>query len=393
MSPIVTPESGGVDRRHELLPEALWPVFGDDFVAACDLHEEHVVRLASAVLAESGLAGALCEPVTVGELAARTGLVPERAAGTLDWLLRLLAGHGRLRREGSGAAARFSVDGSAPATDAASLEEAQRELDPASLPTYRVFAAAAAAYPAFLRGETTGEAALFAPDRLGLWTDYFCNTNPLYGVNNTVAAEAVLELVSAGPGDVLELGGGLGSAAEALLERLGIRRAPTSYRFTELAPFFLNRARRALSGRFPGLLSFAVLDMDRPFAEQGVAPASRDLVFAVNTVHVARDLGFTLAEIRRTLRPGGRLVFGECLRPFDGRAVHTELVFQLLESFRSPVLDPPLRPNGGFLTPEQWLGLLDRAGFVELELYPDLRRIRNVYPSFVVGALAGRRPR
>jgi L-histidine Nalpha-methyltransferase len=392
MSPILTSE-GGVDRRRELLPEALWPVFDDDFVAACELHEEHVVRLGLAALAECGLEEELAKPATVDELAAHGGLVPERSATALDWLLRLLAGHGHLRQDCGDGAARFALEGALPRPDAAEVEAAQRALDPASLPTYRLFEAAASTYPAFLRGETTGEAALFAPDRLELWTSYFSNVNPLYAVNNTIAAEAVRARIPEGPGDVLELGGGLGSAAEALLEWLGPDRAPASYLFTELAPFFLNRARRQLSARFPGALAFRVLDMNRAFAEQGVEPGSRDLVYAVNTVHVARDLLSTLDEIRRTLRPGGWLVFGECLRPFDGVALYTEMVFQLLEAFRAPLLDPSLRPNGGFLTPEQWLGLLERAGFTDLELYPDVRRIRDHYPAFVVGAVAGRRPR
>ena len=121
-------------------------------------------------------------------------------------------------------------------------------------------------------------------------------------------------------------------------------------------------------------------------------PSSQDLVVAVNTVHVARDLRFTLGEVMSALRPGGLLLLGECLRPFDGVALHTELVFNLLEAFRAPLLEPPLRPNGGFLTPEQWLGLLESSGFIDCGLYPDVRRIREVYPAFLVGAVSGRRP-
>ena len=86
------------------------------------------------------------------------------------------------------------------------------------------------------------------------------------------------------------------------------------------------------------------------------------------------------------------MVLGECVRPFDGLALYTELVFNLLEAFRTPTLAPPLRPNGGFLTPEQWLGLLGEAGFEDVALYPDVQRIRDVYPGFVVAAVIGRNP-
>lgn len=393
VSPVVTTGSGGVDRRRELLPAAVLPLFDDRFVASCDLHEEHAVRLALRVLAECGLAGDLEAPVSVAELAVRHGLDSQRADVVLDWLLRLLEGHGLIEQttEADGTC-RFWSRAPLPTPDPSEVEERQRVLDPSALPSYRVADVAAAHYPAFLRGETSGEAVLFGPNHLDLWPAYFSNANPLYAVNNAVAAAAARELLATAPNDVLELGGGLGSGAEALLQALASDRLPGRYHFTELAPLFLRRARRALGERYPEVLSFSILDMDRPFADQGVAPESQDLVFAVNTVHVAKDLQLTLGEVRNALRPGGLLLFGECLRPFNGVALHTELVFNMLEAFRAPRLEPPLRPNGGFLTPEQWLGLLASAGFVECGLYPDVRRIREVYPAFLTGAVSGRRP-
>ena len=45
--------------------------------------------------------------------------------------------------------------------------------------------------------------------------------------------------------------------------------------------------------------------MNRPFAEQGVAAESASVVYAVNTLHAAHDLGFTLGEARGALEPGG----------------------------------------------------------------------------------------
>ena len=393
MSPVLTVGSGGVDRRRELLPEALWPLFDDRFVASCDLNEEHVVRLALQVLGECGLADDLEHPASAAELAVRRGFDRERSAVALDWLLRLLAGHGYLEEQvGADGVRRFSGPAPLPVPDPGEVEDRQRELDPSTLPTYRVAEVAAAHYPAFLRNETTGEAVLFGPDHFDLWPAYFSNGNPLYAVNNAVVAAAARELVATAPDSALELGGGLGSGAEALLAALAPDRMPRAYRFTELAPIFLRRARRALEPRYAGVLSFAGLDMDRPFADQGVDPSSQDLVVAVNTVHVARDLRFTLGEVWGALRPGGLLLLGECLRPFDGVAVYTELVFNLLEAFRAPRLEPPLRPNGGFLTPEQWLGLLESSGFADCGLYPDVRRIREVYPAFLVGAVSGRRP-
>src|SRR5262249_37949867 len=153
---------------------------------------------------------------------------------------------------------------------------------------------------------------LFAPDRIGAWFEYFSNDNPIYAISNRIGALAVARALGGDGGAVLELGGGLGSGTEALLERLtetGRLAIVRSDRFTEAAPSFLRRGQRRLAGQFPTApVLFGRLDMDRPFAEAGVERGAFALVYGVNTLHVARDLEFTLAEIHGALAPGGVLV-------------------------------------------------------------------------------------
>ena len=255
-------------------------------------------------------------------------------------------------------------------------------------------ALAASHYPAVLRGEISGEEALLSPDAVVAWQDYFSNDNPLYAISNAIGAIAADHALAKRAGAVLELGGGLGSGAAALLERLDERGRTgevPDYRFTEIFPAFLRRARKTLLARWPQQrLAFGQLDIDRPFAQAGVAEAAYALVYGVNVLHVAHDLAATLAEIRRALTPGGAAVFSECVRPFAGRPVYVEFVFQLLTSFRDPVLEPSWRPNGGFLTPEQWTAALEANGFAEVRIVPDVAAIRDVVPSFVVAAITAR---
>jgi hypothetical protein len=71
--------------------------------------------------------------------------------------------------------------------------------------------------------------------------------------------------------------------------------------------------------------------------------------------------------------------------------VHLDLVFNLLGAFRHPVLVPSWRPNGGFLTPEQWTAALQANGFGGVRVYPDIAAIREAYPGFVAAAIIGRR--
>ena len=166
----------------------------------------------------------------------------------------------------------------------------------------------------------------------------------------------------------------------------------SSYRFTEISIPFLRRGQKALTAHFPETaFAFARLDMNKPFAEAGVAPGSYALVYGVNTLHVAHDLAFTLREIRDALAPRGSVVISECVRPFPGRPIYVEFVFNLIEAFREPVIVPEWRPNGGFLTPEQWTRALEANGFRDVRVVPDIAALREVYPSFVVAAVVASR--
>jgi SAM-dependent methyltransferase len=380
------------ERLTEILPDELLPLFDDRFTRSCELFEEYVQRLALQVARATGLDAAAREPGTPAEIAARAGLDPVRAPVTVGWLLATLASGGAAVRGVDGC---YTVPAALPELDPREVAEAQERHDPSSLPSYRLADLAAALYPSVLHGAAGGEEALFAPDRIGAWLDYFSNDNLIYAISNRIGALAAERALHGDGGQVLELGGGLGSGTAALLERLtatGRLSALRAYRFTEVAPSFLRRGQRGLTGRFPGVpLAFGRLDMNRPFGEAGVAEGAFTLVYGVNTLHVARDLEFTLAEARRALAPGGALVLSECVRPFPGRPVYVEFLFNLLESFRAPRLVDPWRPNGGFLTPEQWTAGLEACGFRDVSIYPDIARLREVCPAFVVAAITAAR--
>ena len=381
------------NERAALIPPEILPLFDVRFAGSCELLEEYVARLAAAAFRSTGLERACASAVTVDEAVAGAGLVPAIARVPAAWLAATLAARGWLETVHGG---RYRAAQPLPALDPDEVLAAQAALDERCLPSYRIAALAAARYPAVLRGEITGEQALFDPEGVSAWVKYFSNANPLYAVSNAIGAVAAERALPAGGGAVLELGGGFGSGAEALLARLeaaGRGLEVAAYRFTELAPMFLRRAERTLGARFKGWpLEFGALDINRPFAEAGVAPGSCALVYGVNVVHVARDLAAALGEIRTALAAGGAIVLAECVRPFAGRPVYVELVFNLLGAFRDAVLVPGWRPNGGFLTPEQWRAALEANGFAAVEVFPDIAAIRRVIPQFVVAAISARRP-
>jgi hypothetical protein len=82
----------------------------------------------------------------------------------------------------------------------------------------------------------------------------------------------------------------------------------------------------------------------------------------------------------------------ECIHTAPRQAVYVEFIFLLMETFRSPVLHPTHRPNGGFLTPDQWQGAMEAAGFVDVGVLPDIAELRARFPDFIVAAIGATRP-
>ena len=376
--------------RH--LPEPLVSVFDPDLMCSHLLFDEFVHRLILQVCAETGLAAAASAWSTVEEIVVRRGFDPAHATVAVGSMLGHLAARGVVARNDG----RFRADGGWPTPDPAEVRAEQQRHDPACRPSYVVAETVARDYPAFLSGQRSGEDILLATSRLPLWVAYFSNDNPLYAVNNRVGAVAVETWRPRTPGTILEIGGGCGSGTAALLERLhavGRLGEARAYRFTELVPAFLRRGERVVRERFPDLpgLSFEILDMNRAFDEQGIAPASVAAVYAVNTLHVAHDLAFTLGEVRRALEPGGRLIVSECVRPFAGQTLYPEFIFNLMSTFRAPLLHPEYRPNGGFLTIDQWTAALTAGGFRDVRVLPDVESIRDLFPTFYAAALGATR--
>ncbi|MFL6579961.1 MAG: class I SAM-dependent methyltransferase [Burkholderiales bacterium] len=384
----------GTDERGALLPPMVVPLFDDVFIASFDLCEEFVARTARAVLKSTGLAEACQHGASVEQALSRAELDARIARVPVAWLLSMLASRGFLStsRNAKGELL-YRVEQSASMLDPDEFLQAQQALDARCLPSYQIVTLAAAQYPAVLRGESSGEQAMFGAEGISAWVKYFSNDNPLYAISNAIGALAARHALADDNIAVLEIGGGLGSGADALIGQLGDGgREIAQYRFTEISPLFLKRAQRTLSARHPACpFTFAPLDIDRPFAEQGVKAGTQTLVYGVNVLHVARDLAATLNELKRALAPGGLLVMSECMRPLTGQPLHVEFVFNLLSSFRDATLVPDWRPNGGFLTPEQWRAALSANGFADIQIFPDVASIREAYPSFSVAAIVARR--
>jgi len=370
-------------------------LFSERFHWSCELVDRYASACAVEVARALELERALARPATLGEALERAGCVPGFAPA-LHWLLERLSAEGHVARDGD----HFRWTPTLASSELggrAELRQRALDVDPANQATLALFDAATAAYPAVARGTAPGEALLFGLGQIGLWVDYFSAGNPVYAVNNRLAAHAAARALAASPRQelrILEVGAGAGSATLALLEELGVAgllSRVVEYASSEPSTFFRRRAERALRARFPELaLRFLALDIDQDWAAQGAPAGSFDLVLGVNVFHVARRLVPALEQARQALAPGGALVAGECLRLWPRQPVANEFPFLLLDGFTLVETEPEVRPEPGFLEPAAWRSALARAGFVTVGIEPDLDRIRVIHPRFNTGALTAR---
>jgi SAM-dependent methyltransferase len=313
------------------------------------------------------------------------------AAGrwSLEWLFETLEAFGHARRQ----AGRYVV--AAPPRHPAS-EDLRLEAEaivPSAAPAYAVLRLSARALPSVLRGEVRGEDVLFTPSTLSLWFDYFSNANPHYAPSNRLTALAVARALRAGA-RLLELGGGGGSAAEAVFQELAsIGSPPVRYVFTELQPAFLRRGTRVAQAAAPPRCDLLGLryDIDEDPAAAGLVPGSFDAILAVNTLHLARNPATTISRLGRLLAPGGVLVLGELVRPGGSGAVHLELPFTLLEGYRQVPPVDGIRTRPGFITLAGWRRAFEAAGFETTAVLPAaLERCAALYAGFYCAALTAR---
>lgn len=382
-------------RSDEFLGEIPRELFDDTLYESCELVDRYALDLAYELAHALGIARRLESPTgaTAAEIAEERGFAP-RFAPALEWLLARLAADGALERLGEERPPRWRAPRPLRHGEPAELRALGSAIDPEIARTLDLLEAAASSWPAVAEGRATGEQELFGAGRIALWIAYFHNRNRPYSMSNRLTAIAVANRFPAG-GRILEVGAGAGSATEALLEELDRRGRlgeVSAYDATEPSPFFRRRAERELAARFPGApLRFSAFDIDRPADEQGLA-GGYDVVLGVNVLHVARSLGASLASLRSLLAPGGWLIAGECVRLFPGQPVAADVVFQIFKGFVEVETDPELRPTHGFLEPGAWQRALEAAGYAEVDVIPDVGRIRDYYPRFSAAVVVGRAP-
>jgi SAM-dependent methyltransferase len=382
-------------RLEHLLKDYPAPVFSEQLYQSIELMERYSIDLAIDLLHRLDVIDQLDEWRSVNELCDMLSFQP-RFSFALSWILERLIETGCMEVRVEGNTRSYCLRCVPWKPELAQLRAIGLDIDPANAATLDLLDHAASLYPPVARGEQSGDHSLLGPQGIGLWLNYFNNHNLTYAVNNWISAVVAADRLSTRPRlRILEVGAGPGSATEVLLRCLaerGLLPLIERYLITEPNAFFRRRGQRELAKRYPDLaLEWDALDINSPWDTQGVASGDFDLVYAVNVLHISKDLLFSLNQARSALKENGWLVIGECLRPHANQPIYPELMFQILESFTEVQTDPEFRPNPGFLTANQWRRAFTRAGFECVDVAPDIDGIREIYPHFFTGAICAQK--
>ena len=350
---------GPIDCASALAPEVARLTRALGIERGRETLEPALDRLAAAYAARALRAlGASETPFTVPGLVQQARLAPE-GEPYLGALLAMLDRHGAALRSG----AEWRLRGDAAGEDPSALWRRLVADHPDHLASLELVARCGERLEALLRGEADAESLLFSERDFNAG-EQFEDSDPMLRFGNEIAAGVMRHLrthVAAGRAlRVLEVGGGSGGLAAALLPELPAERV--EYVFTDPRESALARA----EGRFTDypFMRYARLDLDQDLAGQGVALAEFDVIVAANALHECTDLSRSLARLRELLRPGGLLLLVEP-RPSD----FLEFVFGIRRRWWS-FADLDLRAETPLMPPAQWEAALKAAAFTETAVLP-----------------------
>jgi ubiquinone/menaquinone biosynthesis C-methylase UbiE len=111
---------------------------------------------------------------------------------------------------------------------------------------------------------------------------------------------------------VIEIGGGTGGATTQVLGALGREggRDVGSYDFTDVSSGFFEAAKEKFRD-WDGVMRYKKLDIEQDPAAQGFEEGTYDVVIACQVLHATKSMENTMANVRKLLKPGGKLFMME----------------------------------------------------------------------------------
>jgi acyl transferase domain-containing protein/NADPH:quinone reductase-like Zn-dependent oxidoreductase/ubiquinone/menaquinone biosynthesis C-methylase UbiE len=187
---------------------------------------------------------------------------------------------------------------------------------------------------------------------------------------------------------IIEVGGGTGTTTEHVLNILqndesGVGPLAASYDFTDISSELVEAAEDKFKG-WNSLVKGKTLDVDRDPAGQDFENGTYDLVIASQVLTATKNIDRSLANVRKLLKPGGKLLLLETTR----ERLDLSFVFGLLPEWWTG--EEEERAKGPFLSSETWDCLLKNNGFsgAETDLH-DCEEDRFYSSSVILSTATG----
>ncbi|KAL9617149.1 MAG: hypothetical protein Q9160_008046 [Pyrenula sp. 1 TL-2023] len=185
-----------------------------------------------------------------------------------------------------------------------------------------------------LDGELDALELLFSND---LVSDYY--KSPTFSLCITRLLAYVDMLAHKNPSmDILEIGAGTGGATGPILQRLSGYRDRTDnnidipryerYTFTDISPSFFEKARQTFEA-YPNV-EYSILNIEKDPTSQGYNEGQYDIVICSAVLHATTNLQETMTNVRKLLKPGGKLMLSE---PSAPKTARVSFVFGLLQGW------------------------------------------------------------
>nr|A0A3G1DJH7.1 RecName: Full=Squalestatin tetraketide synthase; Short=SQTKS; AltName: Full=Highly reducing polyketide synthase 1; Short=HR-PKS 1; AltName: Full=Squalestatin S1 biosynthesis cluster protein pks1 [Phoma sp. MF5453]AMY15057.1 tetraketide synthase MF-SQTKS [Phoma sp. MF5453] len=162
---------------------------------------------------------------------------------------------------------------------------------------------------------------------------------------------------------IIEIGAGTGGCTRAVLDALSTHGAArcAQYDFTDVSSGFFEAAQQKFTA-FADVIRFQKLDIEKDIETQGFECGSYDLVIASQVLHATGKIEDTMANVRRLLKPGGKLLLVETTRD----EMDLQLVFGLLPGWwLSSEEERKMSPS---LSTSSWEKVLKKTGFNGLDV-------------------------
>ncbi|XMA13947.1 hypothetical protein WAI453_006738 [Rhynchosporium graminicola] len=157
---------------------------------------------------------------------------------------------------------------------------------------------------------------------------------------------------------ILEIGGGTGSITRSILKHIDNKYS--SYTFTDISVGFFSQAQEQFKDH--ERIIYEALDIELDPVTQGFTENSYDLVIASNVLHATKLLGNTMKNVRKLLKPGGRLLVLEAI---DNGAARVGFSFCGVPGWWAGAEDG--RELSPLIAPARWDELLRGNGFSGLD--------------------------